>query len=256
MSKVLVITNREQYIAFKETHRRGIIFYSAEWCSACKEIEPLYTRIATRYHDRIAMAYIDIDVCGLEFSTVPVFVSFYEGTQLNSLEGADNDGLKSLVKEAIEHDHHKASTPIDSPLMTEVNHLREIQEEQQHYEETHQLIQSTQRTTQPIQSAHPIKFDDPIQFAAIPFTAIPFTEFTPSNAKRPIIVRIPSPEPIESALPGKVNHIKIGSNKTSGPKIQNDKIRNDLLTNIKNNKKSENDKKSKNGVRGYIEVIT
>lgn len=106
MSKVIEITNLDQYETFKQAHRRGIIFYGAGWCHACKEIEPLYTRIANRYHKRIAMAHVDIDVCKLEFSKVPVFVSFRKGTQLDSMIGADNEGLKEFVKEAIAHDSH------------------------------------------------------------------------------------------------------------------------------------------------------
>lgn len=256
MSKVLVITNREQYIAFKETHRRGIIFYSADWCSACKEIEPLYTRIANRYHDRITMAYVDIDVCELEFSSVPVFVSYYEGTQLNSLEGADDDGLKLLVKEAIEHNHHPKNPSTESLLMTDIDHPIHLAEPVEAIHSVH--------TVQPIQSAQPIQFNKPIQLTQ-------FTEpviSTTTNPRRPIIVRIPPPEqliaPSSSTLiqmakspkthkDAKIRSDKTQGDKTQGPKIQNEQIRGDILKNIKNTK---NTKKSKSGAKGYIEVIT
>lgn len=103
MSKVFEITNVGEYSAFKNNHPRAIIFYSAEWCTACKEIKPLYTRIANRYWKRVAMAYVDIDTCQLDFSSIPVFVALYEGKQINSMEGASESGLKALVKETIEH---------------------------------------------------------------------------------------------------------------------------------------------------------
>lgn len=56
------------------------------------------------------MAHVDIDVCKLDFSKVPIFVSMYKGKQLNSIEGADREGLKQLVKEAIEHESQKKET--------------------------------------------------------------------------------------------------------------------------------------------------
>lgn len=102
MSKVIEINNKEEYSSFKTEHRRGVIFYGATWCEACEEIKPLYTRIANRYFKRIAMAYVDIDVCGLDFTSVPVFVSFRKGNQLNSMEGASERELKMFIKHAIE----------------------------------------------------------------------------------------------------------------------------------------------------------
>lgn len=101
-SKVIEITNISDYDVFKRNHRRGIIFYGAEWCEACKEIMPLYTRIANKYYKRIAMAYADVERCKLDFSRVPVFVSFRKGVELNNMVGANKDSLKEFIKEAIE----------------------------------------------------------------------------------------------------------------------------------------------------------
>lgn len=105
MSKVIKITNLEEYRTFKNSHPNGVIFYSSEKCHACKKIEPLYTRIANRYHKRIAMAYTDIDDCGLNFKELPMFVSFYEGKQLDSITGANPDDLKHLIKANIKTGH-------------------------------------------------------------------------------------------------------------------------------------------------------
>lgn len=100
-SKVVEISNIDDYQMFKERYPRGIIMYSAEWCEACKDIFPLYARIAARYHEMVAMAHVDIDVCGLDFNRVPIFVSLYQGEELDSIEGADKESLKRLIKEAI-----------------------------------------------------------------------------------------------------------------------------------------------------------
>ena len=101
MSKVVKITNLEEYKAFKNNHPKGIVLYSSENCAACKKIEPLYTRIANRYHDRIAMAYSDIDDCKLSFKQIPFFVSLHDGTQRDTLSGSNPDDLKQFIKESI-----------------------------------------------------------------------------------------------------------------------------------------------------------
>lgn len=102
MSKVIRITNKQEYEDFKKNHRRAVIFYGAKWCEACVEMVDIYTRIANRYPNRVAMAYVDIDECNLDFSIVPIFLSFRKGQQLNGMEGADRKGLKQLIKEVIQ----------------------------------------------------------------------------------------------------------------------------------------------------------
>lgn len=116
-SKVIQITDVEEYDEFKK-NKRGIIFYGAEWCDACQLIKDIYARIANRYHKRIAMAYCDINVCGLDFSRIPVFVAMHQGKQINSLEGANDDSLKMLIRETIDYDPDlipKQPEPDDSP---------------------------------------------------------------------------------------------------------------------------------------------
>lgn len=108
-SKVIEITNYAEYEAFKNSYRRGIIFYGADWCHACQQINPLYIRIANRYSNRIAFAHADIQVCKLDFDQIPVFVAFRKGREINSMLGADNEGLKEFVKGAIEFEAKKDS---------------------------------------------------------------------------------------------------------------------------------------------------
>lgn len=109
-SKVIEITNNEQYERFKKSHRRGIIFYGASWCKGCSQLAPLYERIANRYHGRIALAHADVEVCGLDFSKVPVFVAYRKGREINSILGADSERLREFVKGAIEFEAKKKST--------------------------------------------------------------------------------------------------------------------------------------------------
>lgn len=100
-SKVVEIRTGAEYDKFKQRNKRCVVFYGAEWCHACKDIEGLYARIANRYYKRVAMAHVDIDVAQLDFTHVPVFVALRNGKQIDSMEGADRAGLKELVKKAI-----------------------------------------------------------------------------------------------------------------------------------------------------------
>ena len=102
MSKLIRITNKNEYIDFKKNHPRAVIFYGAEWCEACTEIKPLYIRVANRYYQRVTLGYVDIEECKLDFSVIPIFVSFRNGEQLNSMEGADRKALKEFIKEVIQ----------------------------------------------------------------------------------------------------------------------------------------------------------
>ena len=100
VDRVIHITNLQEYSEFKK-RPRGVIFYGAKWCKACKQIEPLYNRIGNRYHKQVALAHVDVDVANLEFSAVPVFVAMRNGKQIDSLQGSDKEGLKELIKKAI-----------------------------------------------------------------------------------------------------------------------------------------------------------
>lgn len=101
MSKVHHIKSYDAYIAFKKKYPRCVIFYGADWCDACKEVKDLYARIAKRYETKIILAYVDIDNPKLNFQRIPVFVFYRRGEEVNSIEGADKEGLKRLIREAI-----------------------------------------------------------------------------------------------------------------------------------------------------------
>jgi len=47
------------------------------------------------------MAHVDIEVVKLEFSRIPVFVALFKGKEINTMEGADDEGLKNFVKTLI-----------------------------------------------------------------------------------------------------------------------------------------------------------
>lgn len=100
-NKVVEITNADQYKLLLRDNPKLVIFYGAKWCDACTKIIPLYTGIANKYYKRITMVHVDIEVCKLDFSRIPVFVAMKDGKQIKHMVGGNDEGLKELVREAI-----------------------------------------------------------------------------------------------------------------------------------------------------------
>jgi thioredoxin-like negative regulator of GroEL len=102
MDSVIRVTNLKQYDKLLK-NKRVIIFYSLKGCDACTVVEDLYNRIARRYRDKIALAYADVEECGLDFEHLPVFVFFYQGKEVDSLVGSNKEGLRDFIAKSIKH---------------------------------------------------------------------------------------------------------------------------------------------------------
>lgn len=98
MSKLIEIKNADDRELFLDMNPCGIVLYGAHWCKACKNIKPFYERLAKRYHTIIGFAYVDIDVCQLDFSKVPVFTGIVHKSEIDSMIGDDRNELKDLIK--------------------------------------------------------------------------------------------------------------------------------------------------------------
>lgn len=101
MTVVIEITSQEQFTAFTKK-RKGVILYGTDWCEACHQIKPMFERIAKRYEGRVLCAYADVEKNGLSFDKVPVLNTYFKGEMLNTMIGANIDGLKELIKEVLE----------------------------------------------------------------------------------------------------------------------------------------------------------
>lgn len=101
MSAVSQLAKYRDYSKFLSNHQRAVVFYGAEWCAACKDISPLYERIANRYQKNIGFSYCDIDKAKLEFPSLPIMVAFYNGKQIDFMEGSNIQEMKNLIKKCI-----------------------------------------------------------------------------------------------------------------------------------------------------------
>jgi len=81
--------------------RTVIVDFHAEWCGPCKSIAPIYTNLATQFPQA---RFLRVDVDGQQLiaakyqvKAMPTFLAIKAGTVVDSLRGADPNGLKNLV---------------------------------------------------------------------------------------------------------------------------------------------------------------
>jgi len=100
-SKVTVIESPDQFSQAINSKARVVIFYGASWCKACHEILGLYHQIAGRYYKRVNMYYLDVEGTDLDFSVIPVVMTYYKGKPLYRMRGANRDTLRDMIKELL-----------------------------------------------------------------------------------------------------------------------------------------------------------
>lgn len=100
-AKLRELTVESEYHDLLKRNKRVVIFFGSESCPACKALHPLYERVANRYHEKVALAYADVDKYQINFRYVPVFQMFYRGEKKDEMIGATKDELKSFIAQAI-----------------------------------------------------------------------------------------------------------------------------------------------------------
>ena len=99
MENVSIIRNHGDYSSLINNHNKVIIFYTSNYCPACKDIKSLYIRIANRYNKYITFAYADVEECEIFIETLPTFESFIGAKSYGRITGDNVSTLKSLIKD-------------------------------------------------------------------------------------------------------------------------------------------------------------
>ncbi|TPX33723.1 hypothetical protein SmJEL517_g03408 [Synchytrium microbalum] len=102
---VKIINNDAEFKAelAKDSKKLIVVDFSAEWCGPCKQIEPFFNELATKYR-HVSFLRTDVDAnqttaqaCGV--TAMPTF-QFYKGNaKVGELKGANPGGLEALVKQ-------------------------------------------------------------------------------------------------------------------------------------------------------------
>ncbi|KAJ0055476.1 hypothetical protein NL108_003858 [Boleophthalmus pectinirostris] len=79
-----------------------VIDFTAAWCGPCKMIAPVFEKMAADMKDCVFLK-VDVDdaeelTAFCEVSSMPTFVFFKNGAQVEKFSGANADKLKETVK--------------------------------------------------------------------------------------------------------------------------------------------------------------
>lgn len=83
----------------------NVLYFTATWCGPCKAIAPHVESLAQQYPN-VNFYKIDVDVfeelsMHAGVNCMPTFQAYKNNTLVNSLEGADQEGLSNLVRNSL-----------------------------------------------------------------------------------------------------------------------------------------------------------
>ena len=86
---------------FLDNNDRCVIMFGAVWCGPCKVAKPRFEDLEKDYPN-IAFAYCDVDdnqktAQSLGVMSVPTFITFFDGSDVQSTIGANTDGMKNIL---------------------------------------------------------------------------------------------------------------------------------------------------------------
>ena len=83
-----------------------LVDFWAEWCMPCRRIGPLVDKLATDYAGRLTVAKMNVDEnpvtpSQLGVRGIPTLMLFKGGALVDSITGADENGLKKMLERHI-----------------------------------------------------------------------------------------------------------------------------------------------------------
>jgi len=97
------ITKLDDFNDLLLNNKYVIADFYAEWCGPCKQIAPLFEKMAKKYGDKIKFCKIDIEkaqeiaeICNI--SSMPTFRIYQDAKNIDKIVGADMKRLLDIVK--------------------------------------------------------------------------------------------------------------------------------------------------------------
>ncbi|KAN0030075.1 hypothetical protein ACTA71_008219 [Dictyostelium dimigraforme] len=80
----------------------AIVYLTATWCGPCRAIAPIFAKAAGE-NPTITFFKVDVDVCSdlgicKACQGVPTFISYKNGTQVETFTGANQAALNNMIK--------------------------------------------------------------------------------------------------------------------------------------------------------------
>lgn len=85
-------------------YKNVILKFSAEWCSPCKRIHPLFKKLSNEEeYNNIKFVNIDVDICRdicdkYQIEGMPTFILIENETELYRFSGASENKLLDMLK--------------------------------------------------------------------------------------------------------------------------------------------------------------
>jgi thioredoxin 1 len=105
---VSTINDTQTFVNFVNTFHQVIVNVSATaWCAPCRQIAPFFTSLSNEDElASISFVKVDVDeaqdlVDKLDVASVPVFILFKDGKEVQRFSGADRDALTKMAQLAL-----------------------------------------------------------------------------------------------------------------------------------------------------------
>ena len=96
------LSGPEEWDAAMEEERLVVVDFTATWCGPCQRIAPAFNQLADEYEGSVLFLKVDIDDHGelaaeLGVTSVPTFMLFRKGELVDTMQGADEVALATLI---------------------------------------------------------------------------------------------------------------------------------------------------------------
>jgi thioredoxin 1 len=101
---IITLSDVDAVNKFTQLNSKCCIYYTADWCSPCRSIKPIYKDLAATYNGSIALGLVNVDdnpmaAAEAKVSAVPTFRLFKRSELTETFSGADENKLRASLSE-------------------------------------------------------------------------------------------------------------------------------------------------------------
>lgn len=104
LNKMIEVNNISELQIVFTKYKYVVLKFSAEWCSPCKRIQPLFEKLSNdEKYNNIQFVNIDVDTCRdicdkYQIEGMPTFILIENETELYRFSGASENKLLDMLK--------------------------------------------------------------------------------------------------------------------------------------------------------------